>query len=122
MTLAPIKTTSVCPHHFFLIDYEVHVGYIGPKVVGLSKIPRVVVELAARAELQETYTEDIVNVIEKYLEATGVMVVVYGKHGCMTHRGIKQHDAVTITSSVRGLFENDLGARQEFLSLIRNGK
>lgn len=78
VAIEPVEATSVCPHHFFLIDYKVHVGYIGPKVVGLSKIPRVVVELAARAELQETFTEDIVNVIESNLDAKGVIVVVYG--------------------------------------------
>lgn len=120
VAVQPIQAISICPHHFFLIDYKVDVGYIGPKTVGLSKLPRVVVELAARAELQETFTQDIVNVIEKFLEATGVMVVVYGKHGCMSHRGIKQNGAITITSSVKGIFEKDLGARQEFLLLIKN--
>lgn len=116
-----IRAISGCPHHFQPIEYKVDVGYMGEKTIGLSKLPRLIVDLGKRAILQETYTNDIADAIDQHLGASGVMVIVHGRHGCMCFRGINQSDVITVTSSVRGTFETDIGVRQEFLSLISNG-
>ncbi len=89
--------------------------------LGLSKFGRVAQLLSKRPVLQETLTQDILDTFVNQLKPKGVMVVVRGSHGCMSYRGIKQNSTI-ITSSVSGVFEKDLGARQEFLALIANGK
>lgn len=112
-----IKAISMCPHHMQPIQYEVDIGYIADrKALGLSKIVRIVTALASRMVLQETFTEDIASVFHDELQTEGVIVIVRGKHGCMTNRGVKQ-DVITTTSSIRGIFEDDIALRQEFLTL-----
>lgn len=120
-----IKAKSLCPHHMFPVKYIVDVGYIssiGHGALGISKLPRIVKMLAKRRVLQETYTDEIAKTLMKGLKADGVIVIVRGDHSCMTSRGVTETDATTITSSVYGIFKKDLGARQEFLSLINNHK
>ena len=116
-----IKCFSTCPHHLRDIEYSVDVGYISTKgkMLGLSKIARLVEILAQRLVLQETFTHDIVKYMMKFLQPEGVMVVVKGKHNCMRMRGIKNPDALTTTSSVEGIYKTDVAARQEFLSLTK---
>jgi len=119
-----IKSKSICPHHMLPVKYVVDVGYISKSgsAIGISKLPRLVKMLAQRRVLQETYTDEIASILAHRLQAEGVMVIVRGDHTCMTCRGTNETDASTTTSSVYGLFKNDLGARQEFLSLINNHK
>lgn len=119
-----IKSKSMCPHHMLPVKYVVDVGYIskGGKAIGISKLPRLVKMLAKRRILQESYTDEIAKTLSDRLKADGVMCVVRGDHSCMTCRGTNETDASTITSSVYGIFKKDLGARQEFLSLINNRK
>jgi GTP cyclohydrolase I len=113
-----IKCFSVCPHHLLTVEYKVHVGYISEnKMIGISKLPRLVQLLARRPVLQETFTEDISKILMDNLKAEGVMVMVYGMHNCMRIRGIEKPDAVTITSSIKGIFEEHV-VREEFMSLV----
>lgn len=115
-----IKAISMCPHHMQPIHYSIDIGYVADKnALGLSKITRIAEAQAARMVLQETLTESIANVFDKDLGTSGVMVVVRGKHGCMTNRGVRQ-DIVTTTSVVKGIFEYDSPLRQEFLTLNNN--
>lgn len=119
-----IKAKSMCPHHMLPVKYVVDLGYISTtgKAIGISKLPRLVKILAKRRVLQESYTNDIALLLYNTLKAAGVMVIVRGDHTCMTCRGTNETDASTITSSVYGVFESDVGARQEFLSLLSNRK
>lgn len=112
-----IKAISMCPHHMQPIHYEIDIGYVAKdKALGLSKITRAVEALAARMVLQETLTDDIADFFAYKIKAKGVIIIVRGKHGCMSNRGVKQ-EIVTTTSSIRGIFEEDWPLRQEFLAL-----
>ena len=117
-----IKFYSHCEHHMVPFFGTVHVGYIpNKKVVGLSKIARVVDAYARRLQIQERLTKQIADTIQEVLSPQGVMVVVEAEHLCMKMRGIKNPCADTVTSTVRGLFEQ-APTRQEFLQLIRRGQ
>lgn len=116
-----IEATGVCPHHLMPVRYRIHVGYIPSpegRVLGLSKIPRLVCLLAARPVLQEQVTKEIADVFEENLDLLGVMVVVNGGHSCMQCRGIKMGDSRMITSAVRGVFREEGPPKQELLNLI----
>lgn len=116
-----IKFYSHCEHHMVPFFGKVHVGYIpNNKVVGISKIARVVDAYARRLQIQERLTKQIADTIQEVLDPQGVMVVVEAEHLCMKMRGIKNPCADTVTSTVRGLFEQ-APTRQEFLQLIRRG-
>jgi GTP cyclohydrolase I len=112
-----ITVFSLCPHHLLPVEYDVSIGYIAAKTIGLSKLPRLVELLAKRPVLQETLTEDIADTVEHFLQATAVMVVVRGRHSCMRVRGIKTRDVVT-TSAIRGEMEKP-EVRAECLSLMK---
>lgn len=117
-----IKFYSHCEHHMVPFFGTVHVGYIpNKKVVGISKIARVVDAYARRLQIQERLTKQIADTIQEVLNPQGVMVVVEAEHLCMKMRGIKNPCADTVTSTVRGLFE-EAPTRQEFLQLIRRGQ
>lgn len=112
-----IEATGVCPHHLLPIEYSISFAYIPHgKVLGLSKIPRIIKQLAARAVLQEDLTHDIRSYFVHKLDPTGVAVVVTGIHGCMKYRGIQEVEQVT-TSSLYGAFFDKPMAREEFLML-----
>jgi len=114
-----IRAYSICPHHFLPVDYVVDIGYIpNGKVIGLSKLSRLVELLAKRPILQEILTEEIVNYLQK-LDILGVMVIIRGQHYCMKMRGVKQQNSEIITSAVRGNFKDNEKTRKEFLDLIR---
>ena len=121
--LKDIPFYSVCEHHFLPFYGTADVGYI-PKgrVVGISKLARVVEVLAKRPQLQERLTTQIADTITFGLEPTGVAVVLRAEHLCMTMRGVKKPGASLITSAVRGHFEDSPVTRAEFLSLIQDGK
>ena len=114
-----IKFYSHCEHHMVPFFGKVHIGYIpNKKVVGISKLARVVDAYARRLQIQERLTKQIADVIQEVLDPQGVMVVVEAEHLCMKMRGIKNPCADTVTSTVRGLFEQ-APTRQEFLQLIK---
>jgi GTP cyclohydrolase I len=113
---------SMCEHHLLPFFGVVHVGYIPSKegrIVGISKIARVVETLARRPQVQERMTTDIVEAIHKNLKATGAGAVVQAEHMCMIMRGIKKPGSNVITSALRGSFRSDGVTRAEFFSLIQ---
>lgn len=118
--LRGIEFSSYCEHHLVPIIGRAHVGYL-PKdrVVGLSKIARLVDCFAKRLQIQEKMTVDIAMAIEKHLGARGVAVILEAEHQCMSTRGVAKLGVLTKTSCMRGLFREDGRARAEFLSLIR---
>lgn len=118
----PVRVYSMCPHHLLPIEYDVWIGYVpGGKTVGLSKLSRVAQNFARYPFIQEEFTERIANTLNKGLEAKGVMVVAKGVHNCMRMRGVKQQEAATITSAIKGVFEDPpkgKDPRSEFLKVI----
>lgn len=114
-----IPFTSMCEHHLLPFSGIAHVGYI-PKdrVTGLSKLARVVDEVAHRPQVQERMTQTIANLIEKELATSGVAVMVQAEHSCMSIRGVKKHGSSTVTSAMRGVFKTSLASRSEVLSLM----
>lgn len=111
---------STCEHHMFPFFGHISIGYIpNKKVIGISKLARLVDLYSKRMQIQERMTTQIADIIMKELDALGVYVVCEGVHFCMRSRGVKKQDASMITSAVRGLFKKDAKARQEFLSLIK---
>jgi GTP cyclohydrolase IA len=114
---------SLCEHHLLPFFGRAHVAYIpNGKVVGLSKIPRLVQMFARRLQVQERLTMQIAETIEKVLAPKGVAVVVESIHLCMMMRGVEQQNAFAITSSLKGAFQADPKTRSEFMELIRHRK
>jgi GTP cyclohydrolase I len=124
--LKNINFVSLCSHHFFPFTGKASIGYLpdttNPKegrVIGLSKLARIVDCHAQRPQLQERLSYNIMKSIENHLNPSGVMVVVSGSHGCLNCRGAKKENAEMITSALSGQFKDDSKLRKEFLSLIR---
>ena len=118
-----IEVYSLCEHHLLPFFGRAHVAYVpNGKVVGLSKIPRLVGMLARRLQVQERLTTQIAETLEAVLEPRGVAVVVESIHLCMMMRGVEQQSAFAITSSLRGEFQADPKTRSEFMDLIRHQK
>ena len=116
-----IEFYSTCEHHLLPIIGRVHVAYIPDgKVVGLSKIPRVVNVFARRMQIQEQLTEQIADAIMEAINPKGVAVVVTARHMCMEMRGVEKINSVTTSSALRGLFKRDEKTRAEFFSLINS--
>jgi GTP cyclohydrolase I len=114
-----IISFSMCPHHFLPVEYRVSIGYISKnKMLGLSKLPRLVQLLAKKPALQEDYTEEITTTLMNELEAEGAIVVVHGRHMCMRMRGVKAVSSDTITSSIKGAF-NKPEVKAEFNALSK---
>lgn len=110
---------SHCEHHMVPFFGKIHIGYIpNEKVLGLSKFARIVEVFARRLQIQENLTQEIADFLNKSLEPKGLIVVVEGQHLCMVMRGVKKINSTTITSAVKGNFENQK-TRNEFLSLIK---
>ena len=118
-----IEVYSLCEHHLLPFLGRAHVAYIpNGKVVGLSKIPRLVEVFARRLQVQERLTVQIAEALDEILKPTGVAVVVEAIHLCMMMRGVSQQNSFAITSSLRGEFHDDPGTRAEFMELIRHRK
>ncbi|MFA5460080.1 MAG: GTP cyclohydrolase I FolE [Candidatus Paceibacterota bacterium] len=117
-----IHVFSMCPHHLLPVEMIVHIAYIpNGKVIGLSKLPRLIELYAKRPVLQEQLCVDIVDSLMKHLSPLGAAIVIKGRHYCMIMRGIQKREAWTITSCVRGVFrDNKEKAREEFLKLINH--
>ena len=114
---------SLCEHHLIPFFGRVHVGYIpNAKVVGLSKLPRIVEIYARRLQVQERFTVQLAETLEQVLAPRGVGVVVEAIHLCMMMRGVEKQNAFAITSSMRGIFQSDSKTRSEFMELIRHRK
>jgi len=118
-----IPLTSVCEHHMVPFIGYAHVGYISrDKVVGLSKLARVVDAYARRLQIQERLTQQVADVIEDALDPLGVIVVIEAEHLCMTVRGVQKPGTKTVTSAVKGVFNsNEEGEKEEFFQLLRKG-
>ncbi len=116
-----IEFYSTCEHHLLPIIGRVHVAYIPDgKVVGLSKIPRVVNVFARRMQIQEQLTEQIADAIMEAIGPKGVAVVIQARHMCMEMRGVEKINSTTTSSALRGLFKKDEKTRAEFFSLINS--
>lgn len=117
-----IEFYSLCEHHLLPFHGRVHVGYIpNKKVVGLSKIPRLVDAFARRFQVQERMTHEIAKTIHEVLKPDGVGVVVEAEHFCMMMRGVEKRESYTTTSSMQGVFQKP-ETRQEFLNLVHSPK
>ena len=114
-----IEFYSMCEHHMLPIIGRAHVAYIPDgKVVGLSKIPRIVNVYARRLQIQEQMTEQIADAILETIQPKGVAVVVHARHMCMEMRGVQKINSTTVSSALRGLFKKDERTRSEFYNLI----
>ena len=114
-----IEFYSLCEHHMLPIIGRAHVAYIPDgKVVGLSKIPRIVNVFARRLQIQEQMTEQIADAIEETIKPKGVAVVLHARHMCMEMRGVEKINSTTVSSALRGLFKRDERTRNEFYNLI----
>ena len=113
-----IELYSLCEHHLLPFFGKAHVAYIpNGRIVGLSKLPRIVDHFARRLQVQERLTEQIAAAVESVLQPLGVGVVVEAYHLCMMMRGVEKQNSRTITSALRGVFRDDARTRDEFLSL-----
>lgn len=117
-----ISFTSLCAHHFAIFRGIAHVGYIPDgRIVGLSKINRVVEILAARPQVQERLTYQIAQTIEENLKPKGVAVILQGTHDCIEVRGVRSKGSITKTSDMRGIIlSNEKNCKDEFMSLLNN--
>lgn len=114
-----IEFYSMCEHHMLPIIGRAHVAYIPDgKVVGLSKIPRIVNVFARRLQIQEQMTEQIADAISETINPKGVAVVLHARHMCMEMRGVEKINSTTVSSALRGLFKRDERTRNEFYNLI----
>jgi GTP cyclohydrolase I len=118
-----IEFYSLCEHHLLPFFGRMHVAYIPDgRIVGLSKLPRMVGMFARRLQVQERLTTDVAGALETVLRPKGVAVVAESIHLCMMMRGVQQQNAFAITSSLRGEFADDPKTRAEFMELIRHPK
>jgi len=116
-----IEMFSLCEHHMLPFFGKVHVAYIpNGKVLGLSKIPRLVDVFARRLQIQERLTTEIAETIQRIIEPQGVGVVIEARHLCMMMRGVEKQHSAAVTSSMLGVFRHEQETRNEFLSLIRS--
>jgi GTP cyclohydrolase I len=114
-----IEMYSLCEHHILPFFGRAHVAYIpNGKIVGLSKLPRIVEVFARRLQVQERLTDQIADAIMEVLEPHGVGVLVEATHLCMAMRGVEKQNSRTVTSAVRGIFRSDIRTREEFLRLV----
>lgn len=120
-----ISFYSICEHHLVPFVGKAHIAYApnkSGKIIGLSKLTRVLEIVAKRPQIQERMTTIIANTIMEKLKPRGVMVIIDAEHLCMSMRGVKKPNTLTVTSAVRGLFKDNPASRAEVLSLIYNGK
>ncbi|MSU61912.1 MAG: GTP cyclohydrolase I FolE [Pedosphaera sp.] len=112
---------SLCEHHVLPFFGKCHVAYIpNRKVIGLSKLPRIVDVFARRLQIQERLTHEIATAVQDAVDAQGVAVVVEAQHLCMMMRGVEKQNSMAITSAMLGRFREDIRTRAEFLELIRS--
>ena len=114
---------SLCEHHLLPFFGKAHVAYLpNRRVIGLSKIARLVELFARRLQVQERMTQQIAQTLQKSLKPKGTAVVIEAEHLCMQMRGVQKRGSVMVTSAMLGAFRNNMATRSEFISMIRNGK
>jgi len=119
VVIKDIEFYSQCEHHMLPIIGKAHIAYIpNGKVVGLSKIPRVVDVFARRLQIQEQLTEQIAHCLNEYLKPKGVAVILDARHMCMEMRGVQKISSTTVTSALRGIFKKEKTTKDEFLSIV----
>lgn len=122
VVVTDIDFFSLCEHHLLPFFGKAHIGYIpNGRVIGLSKIPRIVEMFARRLQLQERMNEQIARAIEEAIQPKGVAVVSEATHLCMVMRGVQKVNSKTVASAMRGLFRSDKGTRSEFMDFIHQG-
>ncbi|MEP7363143.1 MAG: GTP cyclohydrolase I FolE [Acidobacteriota bacterium] len=115
-----IEFYSLCEHHMLPFFGKMHVAYLpNNRVIGLSKIPRIVDVFARRLQVQERLTQEVADAIEEICEPRGVGVICEARHFCMMMRGVEKQNSSTTTSAMRGAFKRGRETRQEFLSLVQ---
>lgn len=115
-----IEFYSLCEHHILPFFGHVSIGYLpGRKIVGLSKVARIVDMFARRLQVQERFTSELADVLMEKLEPDGAIVRAEARHLCMAMRGVQKQDSVTVTTATRGVLETDLSLRQEFFESLR---
>jgi GTP cyclohydrolase I len=115
-----VEFYSLCEHHLLPFFGRVHVGYLpGGRIIGLSKIPRIVELFARRFQVQERITAQVAHALEEVLEPQGVIVIAEAQHMCMAMRGVQKQQSATITRALRGIYAHDPLARQEAISLLK---
>lgn len=118
-----ISFNSMCEHHMLPFMGHAHIGYLpNGRVIGLSKLARVVESVARRPQVQERMTETIADLLVSELDAKGVAVVVEATHSCMTIRGVRKPGSLCVTSAMRGIFRSHLSSRSEIMTLIYGGR
>ena len=123
VTIKDIDFCSMCEHHLLPFFGKAHVAYIpNGKVLGLSKVPRIVDMFGRRLQLQERMTQNIAKTLNDVLEPKGVAVILEGHHMCMEMRGVEKQNSSTTTSYMTGLFRKDERTRKEFLDIVSMGK
>jgi GTP cyclohydrolase I len=116
-----IEMYSLCEHHLLPFIGQCHIGYLPrKKVIGLSKIARIVDMYSRRMQIQERLTHQIASAIGEAVDARGVAVVIEAKHLCMMMRGVEKQNSVVATSAMTGIFRDELNTRMEFLNLIKD--
>ena len=114
---------SMCEHHLLPFFGKAHIAYLpNGRIVGLSKLARIVEILSRRPQVQERMTEDLADLVMQELDARGVGVVVEASHTCMSIRWVRKTDSLCTTSAMRGTFQSNLSTRSEFMALIQTGK
>jgi len=114
-----ISFDSICEHHLLPFMGKAHIGYLPDgRVIGLSKLARVVESVARRPQVQERMTEEIANLLVEELHARGVAVVIEAIHTCMAIRGVRQPGSVCVTSAMKGIFRSNVSSRAEIMTLI----
>jgi GTP cyclohydrolase IA len=114
-----IAFNSMCEHHMLPFMGKAHIGYVpNGRVVGLSKLARVVEDVSHRPQVQERMTEEIANLLVTELDVKGVAVVIEASHTCMSIRGVRKPESVCVTSAMKGIFRSNLSSRSEVMTLI----
>ncbi len=118
-----ISFNSMCEHHMLPFMGQAHIGYVpNGRVIGLSKLARVVEVVSRRPQVQERMTETIANLLVEELDVKGVAVVIEATHTCMTIRGIRKPGSLCVTSAMKGIFRSNLSSRSEVMNLIYGGR